>query len=364
MTNRRLSAPTICCMLTNIRSLVKNAESFVSFVCKENCDLALITESWLSTKNHIAPLLGNLATHYNCFRCDRSNKRGGGIAIIVKNLHSTSTVFCESVLGAYEILACDISFFSKDIRFITVYRTPDCPSYKNDVLIKALSDLASCQSKCIIAGDFNLSHVGNGLLYPCRDGICNSFRYFFTTHGFKHYISFPTRHTSYLDLLLCNDSSIMGSVTCYPPIGSSDHATIRFSLSITRQPTLTYHIMDFARGDYDAFRLYLAQVDWLGSFSCLNNIDEIYEMFLAILHHAMELFIPIVHRTSTKFKLPSYLRKMSTHLDQLWGLATKSNSTTDWANFKALSAVYNKKLTLCRKTVNSEERFKSALQDS
>lgn len=124
---------------------------------------------------------------------------------------------------------------------------------------------------------------------PCSDTTCTKFKDFFSTHGFKHYIIFPTRLNSYLDLLLANDSSILGSVSCCPPIGSSDHVSIKFALSITYEHNFLSVTRNFAKGVHVAFRSYLAQIDWLGSFPCFNNIDEIYDIFLAILH-VIDLF--------------------------------------------------------------------------
>lgn len=188
-------------MVSNLRSLVKNAEPFLAFMCKENCDLAIVTESWLSPKNETAPLLGILSSNFNCFRCDRSNRRGGGIAVIVNKFHSSSKIFSKSVAEAYEILACDISLYSMDIRVIAVYRTPDCPSTKAEVLIKALSDLSACHAKCIIAGDFNLHHLGSVPPVSCKDVLCKKFKSFLSSYDFKqlHFFRLEIPHslTSY-----------------------------------------------------------------------------------------------------------------------------------------------------------------------
>lgn len=127
MSGQRTFGPQVRCFLTNIRSFISNAEPLVSFICKENSGLAIITES-LSSKHDAAPLLGILGAHYTCLRCDRSNKKGGGIALIVKKQHSAKIVFSESVLGAYEILVSDILFYCIEVRIITVYRAPNCSS--------------------------------------------------------------------------------------------------------------------------------------------------------------------------------------------------------------------------------------------
>lgn len=143
--------------------------------------MAILTESWLSPRHDLAPILGPLGFQYNWFRCDRLSKSGGGIAIIVNKQHSTSTVFSESIPTKF----WHVIFLSLP-RTYAVYRAPGCSSSKNDVLLKAFSDLTSCHLKCIIAGDFNLSHVGDVSSPPCSDTTCAKFRDFFSTHGFIH----------------------------------------------------------------------------------------------------------------------------------------------------------------------------------
>lgn len=316
----------------------------MAFMCKENIDLAIITETWLSDSIDTAPILGSFVTRYNCFRCDRVSKRGGGTALIVNRLHSTSVVFSESVIGAYEILACNLVIFGTNIRFVSIYRAPECPVSKNHTLLKVLSDLVSCPTKCIVLGDLNLPHLARDPYFKCKDSTCIAFKDFFASHGFSNCVYFPTRRSSHLDLILSNDSSLVKSVLSCPPIGSSDHSTVKFTLSIIKPPPLRQRVRDYKRGDYNAFRSYLAQIDWLGSFRCLDNVDDIYHFFLSVIHHAMDLFIPYSFKSSPAFRLPPYLARLSDRIDKLWRLASSTNSIDDWANFNNLNEAFTKKL--------------------
>ncbi|KAK6045205.1 hypothetical protein COOONC_17290, partial [Cooperia oncophora] len=82
--------------------------SALSLLIKQKSpDIVGITETWLNPTISLASLIHADLGPYSVMRCDRLTKRGGGLALFIKNVFSPMTVFSESLANAYEILCCD-----------------------------------------------------------------------------------------------------------------------------------------------------------------------------------------------------------------------------------------------------------------
>ena len=188
--------------VSNIRSFAKNADSLVLTLRKENFDIIVLTESWLSKINEVAPLLGIISTEYSYIRCDRSYGKGGGILILLKSFISFKEVFSESFKKSYEILVTDLIFTSKEIRLIAVYQAPNCDASNSAQLFKALSDYCSCELPCILLGDFNFPEIKWNGIYPASK-LSRDFLRFIGSHCFSQLVPVPTRGNSFLYLVFC-----------------------------------------------------------------------------------------------------------------------------------------------------------------
>ncbi|KAK6024464.1 hypothetical protein OSTOST_09723, partial [Ostertagia ostertagi] len=205
-----------------------------------NYDLVLLTETWLNSNHDTAPLLGIINSQFDVIRCDRLHKKGGGVLVLVRNTLSFEIVFKKSLKEAYEILVVNL--------FVR----------------------ACYEAPCLLVGDFNLPDVDWNSV-NCSAGCCAVTKEFvdmFYSHNFVQYVKSPTRGSSYLDLIFCNDVALIGEVEVLPPIGSSDHASAEFTLNVS-PPTVTQRkwVRDFSKTKYEAIEQYLGNIDWVGSFS-------------------------------------------------------------------------------------------------
>lgn len=133
----------VSCVVANIRSVVKNSVALKGLL-KESTDVIILTETWLKPEIDMAPLLGSFGSQYSILRSDRHEKRGGGVALLARQLYTPVLVFSESVRCAYEILCVDLLFNAVSVRFIVVYRAPSCVALMTEQLIKCISDMMSC----------------------------------------------------------------------------------------------------------------------------------------------------------------------------------------------------------------------------
>ena len=91
---------------------------------------------------------------------------------------------------------------------------------------------------------------------------------------------------------------MVSSVCCLLPVGTSDRATIGFSLVL---PSRSFDCRSYSddnsnmyfryRANYDLFGDYLYTVDWLSIMSKNPSADQLWHVFLAILKLLTVLYI-------------------------------------------------------------------------
>lgn len=120
------------------------------WITNSDPDVAVISESWLNPniKDSDIAIVG-----YNVFRTDRA-KRGGGVAMFVKNNLNCSVRISTSLPGQFELLAVNINLGDYPIVIVGVYRPPSAVPEALQSLSEKCSSVSSCET--VILGDFNL----------------------------------------------------------------------------------------------------------------------------------------------------------------------------------------------------------------
>ncbi|KAK6060981.1 hypothetical protein COOONC_01357 [Cooperia oncophora] len=258
-----------------------------------NYDLVLVTETWLSR-------ITSSQYDVTC-ECDRLYKKGGGIVVLIKNYISFDIIFKDSLRDAYEIIVTDIFFDHCTIRLILVYRTPLCDSNDSSLL---------------------------------REN--------------KLFVEEPTRGSSWLDLILCNDAQLVRDVEVIPPIGNSDHASVDFSLNLSSNSAASERWVERfpteAKLTDAAIERYLSNIDWIGSFATADSLEEKYELFISILHYTMDMFAPLRKTRIARYKLPRYLERMISQRRKIWSCAVAEGSDRMWSKYKILDSRLNRRL--------------------
>ncbi|EYC44413.1 hypothetical protein Y032_0462g1896 [Ancylostoma ceylanicum] len=187
-------------------------------------------------------------------------------------------------------------------------------------MVKAISDMVSANLPCIVAGDFNFPDICWSSSPVAKSAVSKSFLELCLTHTLSQVVNAPTHGDRILDLVLCNEDNIIDNISILPPLGSSDHSTINFHLRLRSEPSPKYFLKrDYKTANYDNIVSYLADVDWLGSFDSVPTVNEKYELFIAVLSHCIELFVPLRRVPVSKSYLPqhlSYLYQMSNDKDR------------------------------------------------
>ena len=184
----------------NIRSLNKKFEQLTSLL--DNIDLCNfiigLTETWLQDQPHS---LFSLSQHNLIFN-NRTNKRGGGVAMYVPD-HLNFKVLSDinTMNLAMEVVFIEIVLQNKkNIVVGTIYRPPS--SNHNEFLVEMQHLLVHSllQNKhCIIMGDFNVD------LLKCNDNqFSHDFLVTLLSYSFVPVISKPTRLSTHSCTLIDN----------------------------------------------------------------------------------------------------------------------------------------------------------------
>lgn len=327
-------------LITNVRSFVKNCSALTLELSIHNFDLVVLTETWLNSQNELKALMGTASNLYIGVRCERHSRKGGGILLLLKRSLSYNEVFSESVESCYEILICDVKQDDESFRVICVYRTPDCSASGSHQLAKAISDFSAINYTTLLLGDFNLpdlSSSSTGYTSKCFSEI-------FETHGFQQLVLAPTRRSSVLDLILCNKSGFVSNVQIGPPVGSSDHASVTFQLDLKRKSKEIRWVRDYRCADYYQIGTYLAGIDWVGMMNSGGTVNQLYETLLAVLHHTIQLYVPLRKLNAEEKGLPEHLRRLSRRRLNCWKKASATGSQQDWSLYESLSCKLGKAL--------------------
>ncbi|EYC13222.1 hypothetical protein Y032_0044g1043 [Ancylostoma ceylanicum] len=297
-------------------------------------------------------MMGKWLENFAILRCDRTVKPGGGVAVLLRNTLSHVTVLSESVHTGYELLAVDIAYDNSTVRIIIVYRSPSCSSAFTEQLFTTLSDLSAYPCPTVIVGDFNMPgtnwHEAKG----------NPFVSLMNSHGFIQRINESTRGPNLLDLLFTNSREVLDKITVRTPIGHSDHTSITFNLNFAGAEPTPVYVRSFSKCDYSLVNDYLSRIMWRASFDSVSSVDEKYEMFISIIQHTIELFVPWVPVLPTKFNLPVHLKKMLEHKEKLFHYATTSGY---WQGYNKFNQLFTSRLNkynsyLEKKILNSGQK--------
>ena len=338
------------CFTTNVRSIMNKLPEFNLFVDCHSPDIIALCETWLSEKVPNSILIG--LHPYTAFRCDRSNRRAGGVCLFVKEDRKLKVqqVVLPSEFNCLEIIAIDLTVSSLVLpyRVIVAYRPPDYSSESNTLFFSALDYLASNTGRVCLLGDLNLPdfewelflHPDSLLYNSAADLICN--------HGLTQLVDEPTRGDNILDVVLCSDVLSCDDIGYLPPLGSSDHSIVSFTLTLSfhnvaenypRPSCPNYNLADWA-----SLSLYFGNIDWAGEFSCCTSASDMWSKFTDVIQAGVSNYVPNYrspHYSRTHHHYPTRIRRLYIKKLQSWRLYRTFRTGELLDKYKRLSKAFS-----------------------
>ena len=271
-------------MLTNIRSLFYKIEELEATVKIRKPNIICVNESWLH--DDIEDSLVSLSNFY-IYRCDRCNKKGGGVIIYVDCNISSVNVSHQLPIPLAEY----VSLFMRDLGILVIclYIPPslckDSLTEISDAIVKQVAHFLIENPSCsvIILGDFNHFNTNT---------VVNEL-------NLSNIVTKPTRKENILDKILISKDlkSIFepDRIIYDSPLGNSDHRLltaypideIKGKYHNSRQVC----IYDYRNSNMTALANYLLPIDWSVLSAC-KDVDEQWSLFENILQYGFDISIP------------------------------------------------------------------------
>ena len=302
-------------------------------------DIVCVSETWLHGTDDYPNSLFLCAKVYDIYRSDRTDKQGGGVALLVKRCLNAQFL-CSSQIDNGELLWVMIQRANVKLLVGSFYRSNVAAFSPMDKLFNDLESFQSMATHTLLLGDFNLPNID--WQTPNSPAIFKQdiFLEKFLQLGFTQFVTEPTRERNILDLVLCDSQNLVFDVRMHDPLSSSDHSTICFSF-----------LFDFVHQNeckrnwhkcfYFGFQRALEFVPWNSLFQGVSSIDSMYDIFLSIFHELTAEFVPMTHFTRKSSKISKYSRSLLYKRRKALRVLRKKKSTVHKAKFNALNIAFS-----------------------
>ena len=223
---------------------------------------------------------------YELFRGDRQGRKGGGVALFVKECFDVE----ELGVGNDEVDCLWLRIRGKvcwgDILVGFCYGPPNQDEEKDEAFCEQLAEVARSPA-LVLMGDFTFPDIcwkyntaqrkQSGRFLACVE---DSF--------LTQLVREATRGGALLDLLLANREGLVGDGKVGDCLGQSDHGIVEFSvLGDVRRVTSKSALLSLQRADFDLFRMLVAGVPW-ESLLKGKGVQEAWTLFKTEISKAQE----------------------------------------------------------------------------
>ncbi|GAB0210105.1 hypothetical protein GRJ2_003476300 [Grus japonensis] len=324
------------CIYTNARSLGNKQEELEAIVQQDSYDLVAITETWWDDSHDWSAAMDG----YKLFRRDRQGRRGGGVALYVRECFDCIELDdCDKVECLWVRMRGKAN--KADILLGVCYRPPNQDEEADEAFYKRLAEVSQSLA-LVLVGDFNLLDV----CWKYNIAERKQSRRFLECaedNFLTQLVSEPTRGGASLDLLFTNREGLVGDVVVRGCLGLSDHEMTEFSiLGEVRRGISKTTTMDFRRADFGLLRTLVERVPWETVLKG-KGVQEGWAFFKKEVLKAQEQAVPTCRKTNQWGRLLTWLNR------ELWlGLRKKRRVYHSWKKGQATQEEYRDLVRSCR----------------
>ncbi|KAK4830875.1 LOW QUALITY PROTEIN: hypothetical protein QYF61_013804 [Mycteria americana] len=316
-------------------------EELEGIVYQENYDIVAITETWWDDSHNCSAAMDG----YKLFRRDKRGRRGGGVALYVRECLDSLELNDGDGDDRVECLWVRIRGKANkaDIVVGVCYRPPNQDEEADEIVYKQLGEVSRSLA-LVLVRDFNLPDVCWKYNTAERK---QSRRFLECIDSFlTQLVSEPPREGAPLDLLLTNGEGLVSHVMVGGRLGQSDHEMIEFLIleGVTRGGTRTA-TLDFQRADFGLFRRLVERVPWEAARKG-KGVQEGWTFFKEEDLKAQERAVPRCRKTSRRGRRLAWLNR------ELWLELRKKRRVYDlWKKGQATQEDYKGVARLCRERI-------------
>ena len=121
-------------------------------------DIVCFVETYLTSEDTSAKYLAGCGDVYDLFRCDRTSRAGGGVAVYCKHCLNPVRLTVPDTFSDVEAVCIDLKV-DHSTRILCIYRPPNCNSLYSDNVCELITYFVSGSDNIVIFGDFNLPAI-------------------------------------------------------------------------------------------------------------------------------------------------------------------------------------------------------------
>ncbi|CAM4612895.1 unnamed protein product [Lepidochelys olivacea] len=347
--NEGRSTGYLKCLYTNAQSLGNKQGELEVLVMSRNYDVIGITETWWDNSHDWSTVMDG----YKLFRKDRQGRKGGGVALYVREQYDCSELRYETVEKPECLWIKFRSVCNKsDVVVGVCYRPPDQGDEVDEAFFRQLTE-ATRSHALILMGDFNFPDI----CWESNTAVHRQSRKFLESVGdnfLAQVLEEPTRGGAFLDLLLTNRVELVWEAKVDGNLGGSDHELVEFRiLTQGRKVSSRIRTLDFRKADFDSLRERMARIPWENNMRG-KGVQESWLYFKESLLRLQGQTIPMSRKNSKYGRRPAWL-----HGEILADLKHKKEAYKKWKVGHMTREEYKNIARACR---NDIRRAKSHLE--
>ncbi|KAM9590717.1 uncharacterized protein ACIBXB_005842 isoform 1-T1 [Morphnus guianensis] len=328
------------CIYANAHSMGNKQEELEATVQQDRYDLVTITETWWDDSHDWSAAMDG----YKLFRRDRQGRRGGGVALYVRECFDCTELHdCDDKVECLWVRMRGKAD-KADIMLGVCYRPPDQVEEMDESFYKRLA-VVSESCALVLVGDFNFPDV----CWKYNTAVSKQSRRFLECvedNFLTQLVGEPTRGGALLDLLFTNREGLVGGVMVGGRLGLSDHEMIEFSiLGEARKVVSKTTTTDFWRANFGLFKTLVERVPWETVLKG-KGVQEGWTFFKKEILMAQDQAIPMCRKSNRRGKRPAWLNgelllgvKKKRRVYHLW---KKGRAT--WEEYRDLVRSYREKI--------------------
>ncbi|XP_073409523.1 uncharacterized protein [Dendrobates tinctorius] len=298
-----------------------------------------ITETWWDDTHDWNTRLEG----YNLFARNRLDKRGGGVALYVRNTYICTEIEASETGSSVETVWVRIQGQNngKDT-IVGIYYRPPVQAEDMDELFMHQMAKFSKKYDIVVMGDFNYPDI----CWESLSGKTNRSRKFLSSladNFIFQKVGEKTRGTATLDLIPINREEMVEEVIVAGTLGGSDHAILELWITRGGRPVKTQTSrLDFRKADFKGFRKRIGGIQWLDILKD-KNVQEGWEILKNEILKAQLLTIPKRGKNRKHLRKPGWMNTELKHM-----LKRKKKMFIKWKEGGISKEEYNAVCRTCR----------------
>ncbi|MGL5707124.1 MAG: reverse transcriptase family protein, partial [Aeromonas sp.] len=205
--------------------------------------------------------------------------------------------------------------------------------------MQLIDSYRACTHRLVLCGDFNFPGIDWTKQIAGQGSQEEKFLEWMQMAGLYQKVSVPTRYRgvqvpSILDLVITSIERDAPVIDLLPPLGCSDHAVLKFTLSVLFEKIPPKLIRNFTGISGEKLLEYASEMDWFPHSD--SNVEDRWDILKSNILELQEVFAPLRRRRTGNKPLwwKAKVKRQIRLRDKLWERYRCTRTVWDWVSYK------------------------------